>query len=98
MEEQRYGQSFLLFTHIILGGVLVFLTFLGIINFNRNIPLGYLLSTTILLGYFFILKKSASLFNKNSVGAAYFLTLSGFVVFAFIEMVNCSNSFYWNMH
>jgi len=96
--KREYGKSFLLFVHIILGGALGFLTVIGLMSFNRNIPLGYLVSAVILLGYFFVLNKSASLFNRESVGAAYFLTISGFVVFAFIEMVNCSNSFYWNMH
>jgi len=98
MKTSNYKKSFLLFTHIILGAILTFFTVIGVMSYNRNILLGFTISGFLLLGYFFVLKKSASLFNQNSIGGAYFLTISGFIVFAFMEITNCSNSYYWNMH
>jgi hypothetical protein len=97
MKTQHYKKSFLLFTHLVLASILTLFTIAWSIDYKRNLPEGYIFSALILLIYFFTIYKSATLFNKGSVAAAYFLTISGFVVLAFSEMVNCSNSMRW-MH
>jgi len=95
MKKSNYTKSFLLFTHIVLGSILAIFTIGWTLNYTKNIPQGYLFSALILLIYSFTLYKSASLFNKGSIGAAYFLTISGFVALAFSEMINCSSSTVW---
>jgi len=97
MKKSNYTKSFLLFTHIILGSTLTLFTIAWSLDYSRNLPQGYIFSALILLIYFFVLYKSASLFNKASIGASYFLTISGFIALAFSEMINCSNSIRW-MH
>jgi len=97
MENRKYSKSFLLFTHIVLGGVLAFFTVAWTSEYSKNIFEGYIVSGLVLLAYIFVLRKSASLFSKGSVGAAYFLAISAFISLAFIEMINCSNSVNW-MH
>ena len=97
MKKSNYTKSFLLFTHIILGSFLTLITIGWSLDYNRNLPEGYIFSALILLLYFFVLYKSSTLFNKGSIGASYFLTISGFVALAFSEMINCSNSIRW-MH
>ena len=92
MKNSKYTKSFLLFWHIILAYGLTFFTVTWSFNFSKNLFVGYIFSAIILLIYFFILYKSATLFNKGSVGASYFLTISGFIALAFSEMLNCSNS------
>ena len=95
MEENQYSKSFLLLVHVLLGGALAFFTILWTSSYTKNLLSGYIVSGVVLLIYFFVLKKSASLFSKGSVGAAYFLTISGFISLAFVEMVNCSSSTVW---
>ena len=98
MEENQYSKSFLLLVHVLLGGALGFFTILSTMGYSKNLLLGFTISGLILLVYFFVLKKSAELFTKKSVGAAYFLTISGFISLAFIEMINCSNSITIYLH
>ena len=97
MKTPNYSTSFLLFTHIILGIILTLFTLLWGLEFSKNLPEGYIFSGLILLIYFVIVHTSTSLFKKGSTGAAYFLTISGFIALAFSEMINCSNSTVW-MH
>lgn len=96
MKTNNYKTSFLLFTHLVLGTILTLFTVIWSLEYNKNLPEGYIYSATILLIYFFVLYKSAILFNKGSSPAAYFLTISGFVALAFSEMINCSNSMIWS--
>jgi hypothetical protein len=97
MKEEKYSKSFLFFTHILLSAILVFFTFMWTLNYSKNLLVGYIVSTLVLLIYFFVVKKSVALFISNRVGASYFLTISAFISLAFAEMVNCSNSMNW-MH
>jgi len=97
MKTPNYKTSFLLFTHLVLGSILTFFTVAWSLEYNKNLPEGYIFSGVILLIYIFILNKSISLFNKGNSAAAYFLTISGFMALAFSEIVNCSNSMRW-MH
>jgi hypothetical protein len=97
MKKSNYSKSFLLFTHLVLGSILTLFTIAWSLNYSKNLPEGYIFSTIIVVIYFFVLYKSSSLFNKGSIGASYFLTISGFVALAFSEIINCSNSTAW-MH
>ena len=96
MKTNNYKTSFLLFTHLILGTTLTLFTVMWSLDYSRNLPEGYIYSAAILLIYFFVLYKSAILFNKGSTAAAYFLTISGSVALAFSEIINCSNSMSWS--
>jgi len=96
MKTENYKKSFLLFTHIILGAILAIFTLLWTFDYTKNLLIGYIISGAVLLVYFFILKKSVSLYYGGRIGASYFLTISGFVALAFIEMINCSNSINWH--
>jgi hypothetical protein len=90
-----YNKSFLLFTHIILGAILAFFTISWTLEYSHNLTSGYFTSALVLITYLFVIYKSAKLFTQRSVGAAYFLTISGFIALAFIEIIGCSNSLKW---
>jgi len=92
-----YKKSILLFTHITLGVILAFFTVSWTLEYSHNLTSGYSISTIVLLTYLFVVYKSAKLFTEGSFGAAYFLTISGFISLTFIEMISCSNSLKW-MH
>ncbi len=88
----HYKKSFLLFWHILLGGAFIFDTILSISGYTRNITQGIILTLIITLSYFYLLYFSAKLFNKQQIGAAYFLTITGFLVGVFVQMLTCTNS------
>ena len=92
MKTYNYKKSFLLFTHIILGAILLFFTLLAVTDYTKNLILGYFISFIIVVIYFIVLKKSASLYNIAHVWGAYFLAIGGFVSLMFIQMINCTNS------
>ena len=87
-----YKKSFLLFWHILLGGAFLYYTYLLIDGYTRNILIGTLLSLSIAVSYMYVLNISAKLFNKQQIGAAYFLTITGFLVGVFVQIMTCSNS------
>jgi len=97
VKEYNYTKSFLLVTHIILGGILIFFTVMAMMDYSKNIAMGLSVSLLILSFYLFILIKSVSFFKKAKVGVAYFLSIAGFVILMFSQIVNCSNSIRW-MH
>ena len=88
----HYKKSFLLFWHILLGGAFIVYTFFLIDGYTRNVMQGTLLTLIITLSYFYVLYISAKLFNKQKIGAAYFLTITGFLVGVFVQMITCINS------
>ena len=88
----HYKKSFLLFWHILLGGAFIYYTAMLIDGYTRNITQGILLTLIITLSYFYLLYFSAKLFNKQQIGAAYFLTITGFLVGVFVQMLTCTNS------
>ena len=94
----QYKKSFLLFWHILLGGSFVVYTFVLIDSYTRNIMQGTLLTLTITLSYLYILYMSAKAFNKQQIGFAYFLTVAGFLVGLFVQLIACVNSITINMH
>ena len=96
--NKNYKKSFLLFIHIILGGLLTFLTLLAMNDYTKNILSGLLVSIIILFFYFILLKKSAFFFNQGEVGIAYFLAIGGFFSLLFAQLVNCSNSIISYLH
>ena len=87
-----YQKSFLIVLHILLGGVFIWYTVMLIDGYTKNILLGSILSIVIALGYLYILNVSAKLFNKQKIGAAYFLTITGFLVGVFVQILTCTNS------
>ena len=98
MKQKKYKNSGLLFLHIILVALFAFFTIVGVNSYNQNKLIGYVITVIILIIYFLVLKKSAKLFNKESVAPAYFLSISGFVALLFLQVMNCGNSYHWNMH
>ena len=88
----HYKKSFLLFWHILLGGVFIVYTFFLIDGYTKNILQGTVLSLFITFFYFYILYFSAKLFNKQKIGAAYFLTITGFLAGVFFQVVTCTYS------
>jgi len=100
-EEQKiykYKKSFLLFWHILLGGAFVVYTFILIDSYTRNVMQGTILTLTITLAYLYLLYISAKVFNKQQIGFAYFLTVAGFLVGLFVQVLTCVNSITINMH
>ena len=87
-----YKKSFLIVWHILLGGVFIWYTIMLIEGYTKNVILGTTLSVGIALGYMIILRISAKLFNEQKIGAAYFLTITGFLVGVFVQIMTCSNS------
>jgi len=94
----QYKKSFLLFWHILLGGAFIAYTVLLINGYTKNVMQGTMLTLFITLSYFYILYSSAKLFNKQQIGLAYFLTITGFLVGAFVQVLTCANSIMINMH
>jgi len=93
-----YKKSFLLFWHILLGGAFIVYTFFLIDGYTINVMQGTILTLLITLSYFYLLSISAKLFNKQRIGLAYFLTITGFLVGVFIQIVTCANSITFNLH
>ena len=96
--KKNYKKSFLLFVHIILGGILTFLTLVAMGDYKKNVLIGLFISIVILFIYFIILKKSALSFNQDRIGVAYFLAIGGFFSLMFAQFINCSNSVVFYMH
>ena len=96
--KKNYKKIFLIFVDILLSSILIFFTFIAIKDYNHNILLGTFISISILILYFFILKKSLYFFNQERIGLAYFLTIGGFFSLIFIQIVNCANSYIFNMN
>ncbi len=46
----------------------------------------------LILAYGFTLYKSFIFLNKNRVGLAYFLSIGGFLILIFLQMINCANA------
>ena len=65
-------------------------------EYTRNLTEGYAISAVVFLAYPLILYKSHILFTQNRVGLAFFLVIGFFFIFAFIQMIGCSNSI--NIH
>jgi hypothetical protein len=87
-----YKKSFLIVWHILLGGVFIWYTIMIITGYTKNIMLGTTLSIAIAIGYIMVLRISAKHFNEQNIGAAYFLTITGFLVGVFVQIMTCSNS------
>ena len=94
----HYKKSFLLFWHILLGGTFIVYTFFLIDAYTKHVLQGTLLTLFITLSYLYLLYYSAKLFNKQRRGLAYFLTITGFLVGVFIQVVTCANSITLNLH
>ena len=94
----HYQTSFLLFWHILLGGAFIFDTIVSISGYTKNITQGTILTLIITLSFFYLLYFSAKLFNKQKIGSAYLLTISGFLVGVFVQMSTCMNSIELNFH
>ena len=94
----HYKKSFLLFWHIVIGSIFLFYTIILIDGYTRHIIQGTILTLIITLSYFYLLYMSTKLFNKQQVGAAYFLTITGFLVGVFVQVITCTNSININMH
>ena len=88
----EYKKSFLIVWHILLGGAFIWYTVMLIDGYTKNIALGTILSISIALGYLYILKVSANFFNKQQIGVAYLLTITGFLVAVFVQVLTCTNS------
>ena len=94
----HYKESLLLFWHILLGGAFIVYTFFLINGYTKNILQGTFLTLSITISYLYILYSSAKLFNKQRRGLAYFLTITGFLLGVFIQVVTCANSITLNLH
>ena len=90
--KKNYKKSLLFVIHILLASILAFFTALAMSDYKRNMIIGISVSIIILILYFFLLKKSASLFTQERVGFAYFLAIGGFLGLTFIQLINCMNS------
>jgi len=88
----HYKKSFLLFWHILLGGAFLAYTIMLIDGYTKNVMQGTLLTLFITLCYFYLLYISAKLYNKQERALAYFLTIIGFLVGAFVQVLTCANS------
>ena len=78
MGKHSYKKSFLNVINIILGSIFTVLTLYIISNYSRNIVIGSIISIAVTLLYIMALKKSASLYENQHIGGAYFLTIGGF--------------------
>jgi len=88
----HYKKSFLLFWHILLGAAFIAYTLMLIDGYTKNVLQGTLLTLSITLSYLYLLYFSAKLFNKQQRGLAYFLTITGFLVGVFVQVLTCANS------
>lgn len=52
----------------------------------------------LILSYGFTLYKSFIFLKQNRIGLAYFLTIGGFLILSFLQMINCANATLFNMH
>ena len=99
MKILNYKKSFLLFWHIILGLLLsLFTLIVGSAYLREQKPLGMISAIFILLLYIVILYHTSQLFNKNRVGVAYFLTISGFLVSLFVQFITCATLVPFRIH
>lgn len=94
--KKNYKKSFLLVLHILLGGVFLFYSIAFIEGYTKDILQGTIVSSVIILSFFYLLYVSAKLFNKQKRGAAYALTIISFFVAVFLQMMSCINSV--NLH
>ena len=88
----HYEKSFLLFWHILLGGAFFIYTVMVITIYTKNILQGTLLTLFIALSYLYLLYVSSKFYNKQERGLAYFLTIMGFLVGVFVQVLTCANS------
>ena len=80
-------------------GVTFFVVSMGFMSdYKNNIILAIFSGIVLILSYGFMLYKSFIFLNKNRVGLAYFLTIGGFLILSFLQMVNCVNASSFNMH
>ncbi len=96
--KRPYYKSILLYLQILFGGILLLFTIATVADYSRDVALGYTLSFLILLVYAFTLYKSFKMWEKERVGLAYFLTVAGFLILTFSQIVNCANSVVINFH
>ena len=88
----HYTKSLLLFWHILLGGAFLFASISFMTGYTQDVMRGRVVSSIILLSFFYLLYVSAKLFNQQRRGAAYALTISSFLVGVFLQMMSCVNS------
>ena len=56
------------------------------------------LAIVLILSYGFTLYRSFIVLKQNRIGLAYFLTIGGFLILSFLQMINCVNATPFNMH
>ena len=88
----------LLFFQIILGLLFSVYSIAIMTDYSRNIPLGISLSVALLFLYYFMLFKSSKLYETEKRGQAYFLTIGGFFMVVFLQIITCANSITLYLH
>jgi hypothetical protein len=92
MQNQKYNKSWLLWVHILLGGIFIIYTIFLLLNYGTSLIEERVVSLSVALLYLFLLNKSIKLFNQQKVGGAYFLTITSFLIGIFIHLFSCVNS------
>lgn len=88
----------LLFFQIILGLVFSVYSIAIMTSYNHNVPIGIILSVGLLFLYYFMLYKSSKLYENEKKGLAYFLTIGGFFIVVFLQIITCTNSLLFYSH
>ena len=75
-----------------LGATFFVVSILFMYGYRSHENLAIFSAIVLILVYGFTLYRSFVFLHKNRVGLAYFLTISGFLILSFLEMINCANA------
>ena len=76
----------------ILGATFFVVSILFMSGYRSHENLAIFSGIVLILSYGFMLYKSFIFLNKNRVGLAYFLSIGGFLILSFLQMINCANA------
>ena len=83
---------------VILGITFFFMSIVFMQGYRSHENLAIFSAIVLILAYGFTLYKSFIFLKQNRVGLAYFLSIGGFLILSFLQMINCANATPFNMH
>lgn len=83
---------------VILGVTFTVISFSFMSGYRSYEDLARVTTLFLILLYGFTLYRSFIALNQARVGLAYFLTIGGFLLLSFLQMVNCANATSFSMH
>ncbi len=82
----------------ILGGTFFVVSILFMQGYRSHENLAIFSAIVLILSYGFTLYRSFIVLKQNRIGLAYFLTIGGFLILSFLQMINCVHATPFNMH